>query len=73
MQGINSIAIAITLGLGILGPSIGMGVLVGKGMEAIGRNPGAVSKIQTNMVLGLAFTEALAIYCLVVSLILKFV
>jgi F-type H+-transporting ATPase subunit c len=42
-------------------------------MEAIGRNPEAVSKIQTNMILGVAFAEAIAIYSLVVALILKFV
>ena len=42
-------------------------------MNAIGRNPEAASKIQTNMVLGMAFAEAIAIYALVVALILKFV
>lgn len=69
---LNSLAVGLTMGLGAIGPGIGMGILVGKALEAIGRNPEAVSKIQTNMVLGLAFTEALAIYALVVALILKF-
>ncbi len=68
----NSLAIALAIGLGALGPGIGMGMLVSKGLEAIGRNPDAAGKIQTSMVLGLAFTEALAIYALVVALILKF-
>ena len=44
-----------------------------KALEAFGRNPEASGKIQTNMILGIAFTEAIAIYCLVVSLIIKFV
>lgn len=68
----NSLAIALAIGLGALGPGIGMGMLVGKGLEAIGRNPDAAGKIQTSMVLGLAFSEALAIYALVIALILKF-
>jgi F-type H+-transporting ATPase subunit c len=61
------------MGFGMIGPGIGLGFLVGKALEAIGRNPEATSKIQTNMILGLAFTEAIAIYALVMALILKFV
>lgn len=66
-------AVAFVMGMGAVGPGIGLGLLVAKGLEAIGRNPEAASKIQTNMILGAAFTEAIAIYCLVVALILKFV
>lgn len=66
-------SVALVMGLGTIGPALAIGMLVGKGLEAIGRNPEAASKIQTNMVLGLAFAEAIAIYALVVALILKFV
>ena len=45
----------------------------GKAMDAIGRNPEASSKIQTSMILAIAFAEAIAIYALVVALIIKFV
>lgn len=70
---LNGLAVGLAMGLGALGPGIGIG-LVGMGaMQAIGRNPEATSKIQTNMILGFAFAEALAIYALVVALILKFV
>jgi F-type H+-transporting ATPase subunit c len=48
-------------------------MIAAKGLEAIGRNPEAASKIQTNMILGMAFAEAIAIYALVIALILKFV
>ena len=41
-------------------------------MEAIGRNPEAASKIQTPMILAIAFTEAIAIYALVMALVIKF-
>ncbi|RLF28424.1 MAG: ATP synthase F0 subunit C [Thermoplasmata archaeon] len=70
---LNGLAVGLAMGIGALGPGIGIG-LVGMGaMQAIGRNPEATSKIQTNMILGFAFAEALAIYALVVALILKFV
>lgn len=61
------------MGVGAIGPGIGIGLLAGKASEAIGRNPEAAGKIQTNMILGIAFAEAIAIYALVVALILKFV
>lgn len=68
----NDLAVGLAMGLGAIGPGIGIG-LVGLGaMQAIGRNPEATSKIQTNMILGFAFAEALAIYALVIALILKF-
>jgi F-type H+-transporting ATPase subunit c len=66
-------ATAIAIGLGAVGPGIGLGLLAGKGLEAIGRNPEASNKIQTNMILMGAFTEAIAIYALVIALIIKFV
>jgi F-type H+-transporting ATPase subunit c len=69
----TELAIGLVMGFGMIGPGIGIGFLVGKALEAIGRNPEAINKIQTNMILGLAFTEAIAIYALVFALILKFV
>ena len=51
----------------------GIGILGGKAMEAIGRNPEAAGEIRTNMILAIAFAEAIAIYALVVALIIKFV
>ena len=66
-------AVAFVMGVGTLGPGLAIGLLVSKGLEAIGRNPEASSKIQTNMILGAAFAEAIAVYALVVALILQFV
>ncbi len=55
------------LGLGIaaLGAGIGLGRAVGSAMEAMGRQPEASGKIQTAMIIGCAFIEALAIYALI--------
>ena len=69
----NSLAVGLTIALGGLGPALGIGFLVGKGLEAMGRNPEAAGEIRTTMILGMAFAEAIAIYALVISLILKFV
>ena len=69
----KSIAAALAIGLGAIGPGIGIGLLAAKAMEAVGRNPEASGKIQTLMILALAFAEAIAIYALVMALIIKFV
>ena len=59
--------------IGALGPGIGIGMLAQGAMQAIGRNPDAAGLIQTNMILAIVFTEAIAIYALVVSLLIVFV
>ena len=63
----------LAIGLGAIGPGIGIGILMQGALQAMGRNPDAASNIQTNMILGVAFAEAIAIYALVVALILMFV
>ena len=73
LAAVRNLAAALAIGLGAIGPGIGIGILGGKAMEAIGRNPEATGQIQTNMILGIAFTEAIAIYALVIALIVKFV
>ncbi len=59
--------------IGVIGPGVGIGLLVNGALQAIGRNPDAGGAIQTNMILGIAFAEAVAIYALVVALIILFV
>ena len=58
--------------IGAIGPGIGLGIGFSKAMEALGRNPEASGAIFVPYILGLALTEAIGIYCLVVSLILIF-
>jgi len=70
---VKMIAAAATIAIGAIGPALAIGMIGSKGLEAIGRNPEAASKVQTSMVLGLAFAEAIAIYALVIALIVKFV
>jgi F-type H+-transporting ATPase subunit c len=70
---IKQLAAGLAIGLGAFGPGIGIGLLANGALQAIGRNPEAAGQIQLNMILAIAFTEAIAIYALVVALLLKFV
>lgn len=72
-ESMKNLAAAIAIGLGALGPALGIGMLAAKAMEGIARNPEAAPKIQTAMILAIAFAEAVAIYALVVALMIKFV
>lgn len=72
LEAVKNISMALVVGLGMIGPGIGIGILVSKALEAIGRNPEASGKIQTTMFIGIAFTEALAIFAIVVGFIVKF-
>lgn len=67
------LAAGIAAGLGMLGPGIGIGILGAGALNAIGRNPEARGPILTNMILAIAFAEALGIYALVVAIILAMV
>lgn len=63
---------AFAIAVGTIGPGLALGNGVGKAMEAIGRNPEAEPRIKNNMIVGLAFTEALSIYALLIALVLAF-
>jgi F-type H+-transporting ATPase subunit c len=67
------LAAGIAIAIGVIGPGIGIGILGAGAMNAIGRNPEAAGSITTNMILAIAFAEALGIYALIVSVILLFV
>lgn len=67
------IAAAVAIGAGALGPGLGIGMLGYGAMQALGRNPEARGPIMTNMILAIAFAEAIAIYALVVAILLIFV
>ncbi len=70
---LKDIGAGLAIALGAIGPGIGIGLLAAKAMEALGRNPEAAGIIQQNMILAIAFAEAIAIYALVVAIIIKFI
>lgn len=64
--------IALVMFAGMVAPAIAIAIIGFAGLQAIGRNPEAASKVQGPMMLALAFAEAIAIYGLVIALVVKF-
>lgn len=64
------LSLPLGVGLAALGSGLGLGKAVSGAMEAMGRQPEAIGQIQTAMIIGLAFIEALVIYALIVVFIL---
>ena len=67
------LAIGLVMGLGALGPGIGIGILGYGAMQGLARNPEARGPIMTNMILAIAFAEAIGIYALIVAIILAMI
>lgn len=67
MEALNLLHLAYPIGLGLaaLGAALGIGKAAAAAMEAMGRQPEAIGKIQTAMIIAAAFIEALAIYALI--------
>lgn len=72
-EAMKNIIAGLTIALGGMFPAFAIGWMGSKAMTAIGRNPEAASKLQTILILVVAFAEAIAIYALVVALSIKFV
>jgi F-type H+-transporting ATPase subunit c len=65
-ESVKLLSKGLTMAIGGLAPAIAIGMIVGKAMESIGRNPESSGKLFVPMLLGAAFAEAIAIYSLVV-------
>lgn len=66
------LAAGLAMGLGAIGPGIGEGVIAGKALEAMGRNPEVSNDLFSKMIVSMAICESTAIYSLVVALIILF-
>ncbi len=66
-----AIAAGLSIAIAAFGAALGQGRAVAAAMESIGRNPNASDRIQTPMIIGIAFMEALAIYALVIAFFLQ--
>jgi len=64
-QAMKMLAVGLAVGLGMLGPGLGIGLIGYSAMQALGRNPEARGPIMTNMILSIAFAEAIGIYVLI--------
>ncbi|MBN2203974.1 MAG: ATP synthase F0 subunit C [Thermoleophilia bacterium] len=67
------LAAGISMGVGSIGPALGLGMLISKALESIARQPEVSGDIRVNMFIGIGVTEAVALYAFVVALILIFV
>jgi F-type H+-transporting ATPase subunit c len=72
MEGLNLVATALAVGLAAIGPGVGIGIIVSGAVQAIGRNPEIENRVVTYMFIGIAFTEALAIFGLVIAFLIGF-
>ena len=70
VEAMKMLAAGLAMGLGALGPGVGIGILGFGAMQALGRNPEARGPIMTNMILAIAFAEAIGIYALIVAIIM---
>jgi F-type H+-transporting ATPase subunit c len=67
------LAAAFSMGVGSIGPALGLGMLISKALESIARQPEVANDIRTTMFIGIGVTEAVALYAFVIALILIFV
>jgi F-type H+-transporting ATPase subunit c len=72
-EAVRMLAAGLAMGLGAIGPGVGIGILGFGAMQGLARNPEARGPIMTNMILAIAMAEAIAIYALIVAIILAMV
>jgi F-type H+-transporting ATPase subunit c len=73
VEAVKMLAAGLAMGLGAIGPGIGIGILGYGAMQGLARNPEARGPIMTNMMIAIALAEAIGIYALIVAIILAMV
>lgn len=71
MQAAATIGAALAIGLAVLGGALAQGRAAAAALEGISRNPGATSRIQTPMIIGLALIESLVLFAFAVAFLLQ--
>jgi F-type H+-transporting ATPase subunit c len=69
-QGLSFLSSGLAIGMAAIGTGLAIGILASKAMEGIARQPEMANTIRTNMIIAIAFIEAIALYALVISFIL---
>lgn len=65
--GLIALGAGICLAVAALGGALGQGRAAAAALDGIARNPAAAGKIQTPLILSLAFIESLVIYALIIA------
>ena len=68
--GLAYVGAGLAIGLAAIGPGVGIGIVAGKAIEGMARQPEMRGQLMGTMFVGIAFTEALALFGLVMSFIL---
>ncbi len=63
----------LAMGLGAIGPGVGLGLIGFAMLSGVARNPEAQGRMFTNMILMAGLTEAVAIYSLIIAILLAMV
>jgi F-type H+-transporting ATPase subunit c len=71
MQAMATLGAALAIGLAVLGGALGQGKAAAAALEGISRNPGATSRIQTPMIIGLALIESLVLFAFALAYLLQ--
>ena len=69
-EGLALLGAGLAIGAGVIGPGIGIGIIVGKAIEGMARQPETAGMVRTTMFIGIAFAEALALYALIFAFLL---
>ena len=69
-SGLETIGKGLIIGLAALGPGIGLGILIGKSVEAMARQPEYANQVRTTMFIGIGLIEALALFGIAFSFII---
>ena len=67
---VTSIGKGLMYGLAAIGPGIGLGILIGKSVEAMARQPEYAGQVRSTMFIGIGLIEALALFGFVLSFII---
>ena len=71
LKGLGAVGAGIGYGAAAIGPGIGIGIVVGNAITAMARQPESAGTVRTTMFLGIAFTEALALFGFVLAFIIS--
>jgi F-type H+-transporting ATPase subunit c len=69
-SGLETIGKGLIIGLAAIGPGIGLGILIGKSVEAMARQPEYANQVRTTMFIGIGLIEALALFGIAFSFII---
>src|SRR5919205_226778 len=72
LDAIKTVGRGLVIGLAAIGPGIGLGVLIGKSVEAMARQPEYAGQVRATMFIGIGLIEALALFAIAFAILFFF-